>query len=238
MGPQTSLPDLLRALAEFAPLSEHCCAIPCRVIITPRKRLKRDKPDALAVPKAPNMMWPMDFMADRFGDGRAFRLFNVLNDFNREGLGIEVDFSLPAERVIKSLNRIIEWRGEPGAIRVDTGPEYLSEKLMEWAEEQGVTILHIQPGKPQQNAHIERYNQTVRHEWLDQYIIESIEEAQDHAAQWLWTYNNDRPDMALAASHPPGNLKWSRKFYECTPLKTGDYHLVSGICSFSYLLSP
>ena len=70
----------------------------------------------------------MDFMADRLGDGRAFRLLNVLDDFNREGSGIEVDFSLPAERVIRSLDRIIEWRGKPGTIRVDNGPEYISEK--------------------------------------------------------------------------------------------------------------
>jgi putative transposase len=127
--------------------------------------LKRDKPDALAVPEKPNETWSMDFMADRLGDGRAFRLLNVLDDLNREGLGIEVDFSLPAERVIRSLNRIIEWRGKPGTIRVDNGPEYISGKLLEWAEKQGVTIQHIQPGKPQQNAYIERYNRTVRHEW-------------------------------------------------------------------------
>lgn len=101
--------------------------------IKPRKRLKRDKPDALTVPICPNMTWSMDFMADRLGDGRAFRLLNVLDDFNREGLGIEVDFSLPAERVIRSLNRIIEWRGTPGAIRVDNGPEYISTQLKEWA---------------------------------------------------------------------------------------------------------
>ena len=76
--------------------------------IKPSKRLKRDKPNALSVPENPNLVWSMDFMADRFGDGRAFRLLNVLDDFNREGLGIEVDFSLPAERVIRSLDRIIE----------------------------------------------------------------------------------------------------------------------------------
>jgi putative transposase len=169
--------------------------------------LKRDKPDALAVPEAPNVTWSMDFMADRLGDGRAFRLLNVLDDFNREGLGVEVDFSLPAERVIRSLNRIIEWRGKPGTIRVDNGPEYISGKLMEWAEEQGVTIQHIQPGQPQQNAYIERYNRTVRHEWLDQYIIESIEEPQDHATQWLWTYNNDRPNMGIGGITPAMKLK-------------------------------
>jgi putative transposase len=95
------------------------CQLELNLRIKPRKRLKREKPDVLAVPDAPNVTWSMDFMADRLGDGRAFRLLNVLDDFNREGLGIEVDFSLPAERVIRSLDRIIEWRGKPGTIRVD-----------------------------------------------------------------------------------------------------------------------
>ncbi len=103
----------------------------------------------------------------------------MLDDFNREGLGIEVDFSLPTERVIRNLNRIIEWRGKPDVIRVDNGPEYINGKLMEWAARRGIRIQHIQPGKPHQNAYVERYNRTVRHEWLDQYIIDSIEEAQD-----------------------------------------------------------
>lgn len=175
--------------------------------IKPRKRLKRDKPDTLIVPDQPNMVWSMDFMADRLEDGRQFRLLNVLDDFNREGLGIEVDFSLPAERVIRSLNQIIEWRGKPHAIRVDNGPEYVSGKLMEWAEKQGIALNHIQPGKPQQNAYVERYNRTVRHEWLDQNIIESIEEAQEFATQWLWTYNNERPNMGIGGITPVQKLK-------------------------------
>jgi len=153
------------------------------------------------------MVWSMDFMADRLEDGRQFRLLNVLDDFNREGLGIEVDFSLPAERVIRSLNQIIEWRGKPYAIRVDNGPEYVSGKLMERAEKQGIALNHIQPGKPQQNAYVERYNRTVRHEWLDQYIIESIEEAQEFATQWLWTYNNERPNMGICGITPAQKLK-------------------------------
>jgi putative transposase len=81
-----------------------------------------------------------------------------------KGLGIEVDFSLPAERVVRSLDRIIELRGRPGTIRVDNGPECISEKLLKWAEKHGVTIQHIQPGQPQENAYTERYNRTVRHE--------------------------------------------------------------------------
>ncbi|SEN61845.1 putative transposase, partial [Pseudorhodobacter antarcticus] len=78
---------------------------------------------------------------------------------------------------------------------------------MKWAVKRGVTIQHIQPGQPQQNAYIERYNRTVRHEWLDQYIIESIEEAQDYATQWLWTYNNDRPNMGIGGITPAMKLK-------------------------------
>jgi putative transposase len=87
------------------------------------------------------------------------------------------------------------------------GPEYISGKLLEWAEKRKISIQHIQPGQPQQNAYIERYNRTVRHEWLDQYIIETIEEAQDHATQWLWTYNNDRPNMGIGGITPAQKLK-------------------------------
>jgi putative transposase len=175
--------------------------------IKPRKRLKREKPDELAVPERPNRVGSMDFMADRLGDGRAFRLLNVLDDFNREGLGIEADFSLPAERVVRALNQIIEWRGKPEVIRVDNGPEYISLTLMKWAELQGIVLQHIQPGKPQQNAYVERYNRTVRHEWLGQYIFETIAEVQDYATEWLWTYNNDRPNMGIGGITPVQKLK-------------------------------
>lgn len=103
----------------------------------------------------------------------------VLDDFNREGLAIEVDVSLSAERVERSLNQIIEWRDQPQEIRVDNGPEYISGKLMEWAEKRNVRLEYIQLGKPQQSAYFERYNRTVRGEWLGQYIFEATEEAQE-----------------------------------------------------------
>lgn len=148
----------------------------------------------------------MDFMADQLADGRSFRTLNVLDDCNREGLGIKVDFSLPAVRVARSLERIIEWRGKPERIRVDNGPEYVSGLLTAWAEKRGITIEYIQPGKPQQNASIERDNRTVRHEWLDQNIFETIEEAQEQATRWLWTYNNDRPNMAIGGVTPAMKL--------------------------------
>ena len=175
--------------------------------IKPKKRLKREKPEALAVPDAPNTVWSMDFMADCLEDMRTFRLLNVVDDFNREGLGIEVDFSLPATRVIRALDQIIEWRGPPLSIRVDNGPEYISGQLLQWAETRGIAIRHIEPGKPQQNAYVERYNRTVRHEWLDQYMFATIKEVQDYATDWLWTYNNDRPNMGLGGITPAQKLK-------------------------------
>ena len=132
---------------------------------------------------------------------------NELDDVNREGLGIEVDFSLPAERVVRALNQIIEWRGKPLAIRVDNGPDYVSSTLMTWASTQGIALTYIQPGKPQQNACVERYNRTVRHEWLDLYIFETIEEVQQIATEWLWTYNNERPNMGIGGVTPAMKLK-------------------------------
>ena len=183
------------------------CELALNLRIKLKKRLKRDKPEPLAVPARPNETWSMDFMADQLADGRSIRTLNVLDDFNREGLAIEVDFSLPAERVVRSLNQITEWRGKPQSIRIDNGPEYVSGKLMEWAEKQGVRLEYIQPGKPQQNAYIERYNRTVRGEWLSQYIFETIEEAQDQATEWLWTYNNERPNMGIGGMTPAMKLK-------------------------------
>tara|TARA_R110000751_G_scaffold271365_8_gene371626 strand:+ start:5651 stop:6109 length:459 start_codon:yes stop_codon:yes gene_type:complete len=149
----------------------------------------------------------MDFMADQLADGRSFRTLNVIDDFNREGLGIEVDFSLPAERIVRCLNQIIEWRGKPDAIRVNNGPEYVSGTFLSWAYKRGITIMHIQPGKPQQNAYIERYNRTVRQEWLGRTIFETIQEVQDHATRWLWTYNNERPNLGIGGITPIQKLK-------------------------------
>ena len=171
--------------------------------IKPKKRLVREKPEPLIQPESINQWWSMDFMHDQLSDGRSFRTFNVIDDFNREGLCIEVDFSLPSERVTRALDQVIEWRGKPQIIRVDNGPEYISGKLMAWAAKMGIHIQYIQPGKPQQNAYIERYNRTVRHEWLDQNIFETIEEAQSQATKWLWTYNNDRPNMTIGGALRP-----------------------------------
>jgi putative transposase len=170
--------------------------------IKPKKRIKRDKPEQLSVASTMNQVWSMDFMHDQLQDGRCIRLLNVIDDFNREGLGMEIDFSLPAERVIRTLEQIIAWRGKPAQIRCDNGPEYISGKLQEWAGKRNIAIAYIQPGKPQQNGYVERYNRTVRYDWLNQYLFESIEEIQDFATSWLWTYNNERPNMGIGGIPP------------------------------------
>jgi len=170
--------------------------------IKPRRRLKRDRPDTLSVPISINQVWSMDFMTDRLADGRMFRTFNVIDDYNREALGIEVDFSLPAARVIRALEQIVEWRGKPAALRCDNGPEYISAELVAWANKNRITLLYIQPGNPTQNAYIERFNRTARHEWLDMHIFDNLDHAQALATQWLWQYNNERPNTAIGGVPP------------------------------------
>ncbi|HMV59334.1 MAG TPA: IS3 family transposase [Nitrospira sp.] len=170
--------------------------------IKPRKRIVREKPEPLAVPEAINQCWSMDFMHDQLSDGRSYRLFNVIDDFNREALAIDIDLSLPSERVVRALDQIIEWRGKPQVIRSDNGPEYISGTFIAWAERRGIRLDHIQPGNPQQNAYIERYNRTVRYDWLSHYLFESIVEVQNYATDWMWTYNHERPNMALGGITP------------------------------------
>lgn len=174
--------------------------------IKPKKRIVREKPQPLTVPKAMNESWSMDFMHDSLSDGRAFRLFNVIDDFNREALGMEIDFSLPSLRVVRALDQIIEWRGKPNQIRCDNGPEYISHTLKLWAEKRGIHIEFIEPGNPQQNAYVERYNRTVRYDWLSQYLFDTLDEVRDFATGWLWTYNHERPNMGLGGITPMQKL--------------------------------
>ena len=145
-------------------------------------------------------------MSDALGNGRRIRTFNVIDDYNREGLAVEVATSLPSLRVIRILEQIIEEHGKPAAIRCDNGPEYISQSLIDWANNHHITLLYIQPGKPTQNAYIERFNRTARHEWLDLHEFESIEHAQLLATQWLWQYNNERPHTAIGGI-PPAQLR-------------------------------
>jgi len=149
-----------------------------------------------------NKSWSMDFMSDSLVDGRRFRLLNVMDDYNRESLAIEVDTSLPTLRVIRVLERLVENRGTPESIRMDNGPEFISEKLKVWCEERGIRLLFIQPGKPVQNAFIERKNGSMRKELLDAYLFFTLDEVRMLAEEWRLDYNHERPHAALGFVPP------------------------------------
>lgn len=178
------------------------CDLALNLRIRPRRRLNRNKPEPLKQPLKPNQVWSIDFMHDQLSDNRNYRLFNVIDDYRREGLAIEAGFSLPTMRVIRALNQLIEWRGTPSVIRCDNGPEFISHEFTDWAKKLGVRIEYIQPGKPQQNAYIERHNRTIRYSWVSKHLFESLEEVQDYATRWLWFYNHKRPHKANNGKPP------------------------------------
>jgi putative transposase len=154
------------------------------------------------IPKAADQTWSIDFMNDALADGRRFRLFNVLDDYNRESLAIEVDTSLPSVRVQRVLNKLIKERSKPTTVRVDNGPEFISHTLQQWCSENQITLQYIQPGKPMQNAYIERKNGSVRRELLNAYLFYSLEEVRIMTEEWRYDYNHERPHKALGYLSP------------------------------------
>ena len=178
------------------------CELALNLRIKPRRRLKRHAPELLKEPIRENQVWSLDFMHDQLSDGRKFRLLNVIDDYRREGLAIEAGFSLPTIRVIRTLNQLLECREKPLVIRCDNGPEFISHEFVRWATEHGIRIEYIQPGKPQQNAYIERYNRTIRYSWLSKHLFDTLDEVQDYATNWLWHYNHERPHQANKGKPP------------------------------------
>ena len=148
----------------------------------------------------------------------------MLDDYKREGLGIEVGFGLPSVRITRVLDQVIEWRGKPKVIRSDNGSEMCSAEFQHWATRRGIRLMFIRPGKPTQNAFIERFNRTVRHEWLDEHLFQSIEHAQQTATEWLWPYNYERPHHGPRRHHPKPDVGNSRlKPTSELDQKWGDY---------------
>lgn len=144
-----------------------------------------------------NKSWSMDFMSDAMVNNRKFRTLNVMDDCSREALAIEIDTSLSAKRVIRTLNRIIDQRGKPAAIRTDNGPEFTSKELELWSQENGITLQFIQPGKPMQNGYIERFNRLYREAILDAYLFFDLDEVRQLTQEWMEEYNERRPHESL-----------------------------------------
>jgi putative transposase len=167
-----------------------------------KKRLPTRCPAPLVAPEVMNACWSADFMSDALWGDRRFRTFNVVDDFNREVLAIEVDFNLPAARVVRTLERIAAERGYPLKLRLDNGPEMISVTLADWAEQHGVTLEFIKPGKPMQNGFIERFNRTYREAVLDMFVFQSLDEVREQTEKWLKEYNEERPHDALGDLTP------------------------------------
>jgi putative transposase len=178
------------------------CDLRLNLKVKPKKRLPKRIPQPLVQPEQADHSWSIDFMSDSLASGRAFRTLNILDDFNREALWIEVDTSLPAERVIRVLEMIISWRGCPKQIRMDNGPEFISHRLENWAREHNIQLAHTQPGKPAQNAYIERFNRTYREDILDAYLFNSLSDVREISEQWLEEYNVIRPHESLQGLSP------------------------------------
>ena len=167
-----------------------------------RKRLPVGERRPLAVPVKPLECWSLDFMSDSLVSGQRFRLLNIIDDFNREAIHIEVGTSLPSARVIRVLEQLQDYHGLPKRLRMDNGPEFRSTVLAEWAQKHNVELLFIQPGKPTQNAFIERFNGTCRKECLDPNDFVSTEYTRQCINEWMTEYNEFRPHDSLGGIPP------------------------------------
>lgn len=167
-----------------------------------RKRLPARVKSPLVVPGLPNETWSLDFVSDRLESGRQFRVLNILDDFNREAVAQEISMSMPAQRVIKLLEKVIWLKGKPITIRTDNGPEFISKELHMWCEANGVQHVFTQPGKPTQNSYVERFNGSYRRAVLDAYIFRNIGEVREITDRWMLDYNERRPHEALNNMSP------------------------------------
>ena len=151
----------------------------------------------LGVYTAANQEWALDFVHDVLNAGRSIRVLNVIDAYTRESLAMEVDTSFAGLRVTRVLDQIIRERGLPRAIRCDNGPELTSRHFLAWALDRKIDLVHIQPGKPTQNAYVESFNSKLREECLRVSWFQNLFEARRIIAAWLRDYNERRPHSSL-----------------------------------------
>lgn len=167
-----------------------------------RKRCVAIPRGAAARPSGPNVQWSLDFVSDALAWGRRIRLLTVLDTFTREALAIEVDTSLPGERVVEVLARVVGERGAPQELVLDNGPELTSRVLDQWASTMGIELRFITPGKPVENAFVESFNGRLRDECLNEHWFLSLADARQLVEAWRLDYNRARPHSALGYRTP------------------------------------
>jgi putative transposase len=167
-----------------------------------RKRIAGLERQVKAPALGPNESWSMDFVSDGLVDGRRLRCLNIVDDFTKECLAIEVDTSLPGRRVVNVLQRLADSRGLPKSVTIDNGPEFAGKALDEWAYCRGLRLSFIQPGKPQQNAYVESFNGKFRDECLNEHWFLSMRHARAVIEDWRQEYNDERPHSSLGYLTP------------------------------------
>lgn len=161
-----------------------------------RKRLVRSMPAEPRLQQA-NQEWAMDFILDGLASGRMVRILSVVDAYTRECLALEADTSLGSGRVIRVLERLIAERGAPQSLRSDNGPEFTSRRMIGWVEEHKITLIHIQPGKPMQNGHVESFHGRLRDECLNAHWFRTLNDVRTTLEKWRQEYNCERPHSGL-----------------------------------------
>jgi putative transposase len=167
-----------------------------------RQRMGAAERQALAISIRQKERWSMDFVADALTDGRRFRSLNIVDDYSRECVAVEVDTSITGARVVRVLERLRELRGVPQVLVTDNGPEFAGQALDVWAYERGVKLHFIEPGKPVQNAFVESFNGKMRDECLNEHCFMSLGEARETIEAWRRDYNEVRPHSSLGNRTP------------------------------------
>ena len=178
------------------------CAMRLNLKRRTKKRVLTRERQSMDVAAMPNVIWGIDFMSDALYSGRRFRTFNILDEGVREALDIVIDTSIQSGRVVRALDAVVSWRGRPTAIRCDNGPEFLADVFVDWCKANQVEPRYIQPGKPNQNAFVERFNRTYRTEVLDAYLFESLVDVRRITEAWIQEYNEERPHDAIGHVPP------------------------------------
>jgi putative transposase len=178
------------------------CAMKLNLRRPAKRRLPKRLRVPLYVPKLPDTVWSADLVSDTLHNGRRFRTFNVVDDFNREAMHIEIDTSITSARLVRVFAQLRQQHGLPQVLRTDNGPEFLGEVFTSWAKSAGMAIQYIQPGKPNQNAYVERFNRTYREELLDQHLFATLDEVCEATYAWMLEYNEERPHDSLADLTP------------------------------------